>query len=88
MADLAFHELGHRLDGLRIPGSEPHNLQTVADWGERVAQLVSQHRQELALAAVGVPQFDSGLSPLDYVLTAEMCPVSSRVASFTVSGLS
>lgn len=28
------------------------------------------------------------LGASDYVLTAEMCPVSSRVASFTVSGLS
>ena len=41
---------------VRLAARQPHQLQGVADRGQRVAQLVGEHGQELVLAAVGLPQ--------------------------------
>ena len=43
----------HRVAGV---ARQPHDLQGVADRGERVAQLVGERREELVLAPVGVAQ--------------------------------
>ena len=40
----------------RVIAAQCENLDGVADWGERVAQLMSQYRQELVLAPIGLPQ--------------------------------
>ncbi len=51
LLDLTLDHLGDLLK-LRIGRTlQAEDLHGVADWGERVAQLVSQHRQELILAA-------------------------------------
>ncbi len=41
------------MDGLTVAARQPQNLQGVADRGERITQLMDQHRQELVLAFCG-----------------------------------
>ena len=56
LPDLPLHHrpgLARRSSGSR---GQSEDLQGVADRGQRVAQLVGQRRQELVLAAVGLPQ--------------------------------
>ncbi len=51
--DLPLHHLARGLEA-RVDGLDlAHQLDSVADRGERVAQLVGQHGEELVLAAVG-----------------------------------
>ena len=51
LLDLTLDHLGHLPNrGIR-PALQAEDLHGIANWGQRVAQLVSQHRQELILAA-------------------------------------
>src|SRR5262249_55508180 len=56
LMDLPHHHLLGLRHQLRIIAAQRENLDGVADWSEGVAQLMGQRRQELVLAAVGLPQ--------------------------------
>ena len=54
--ELPLHHGAGLGDGVGVAAGEPHDLQAVAERGERVAQLVGQQREELVLAPVGLPE--------------------------------
>jgi hypothetical protein len=56
LADLAVDDVAAPRDDRGVLGLRAHELDDVADRGQRVAQLVREHRQEVVLAAVGVAQ--------------------------------
>src|SRR5208282_2255238 len=63
---------------MRLGIARSENMRGIADGGQRVAQLVSEHRQELVLLAIGVPErllrlllvldVGAGAEPLDNVV--------------------
>ena len=59
MEDRSFYP--YLLEHRPVHGRLPEDVQGVADRGERVAQLVRQHRQELVLQPVGLAQL--GVEP-------------------------
>ena len=56
VVDLPLHHVPGLLDRRRIDPWHLQDLKRVADRGQRVAKFVGQRRQELVLAAVGLPQ--------------------------------
>ena len=56
MAHLTLHHLPRPFHLRRVGRPHPKHLNGVAEGGQRVAQFVGQHRQELVLAAVAVHQ--------------------------------
>ncbi len=57
VAHLTRGEVAGRFNRRGVGAGQANQLQGVADWGQGVAQLVGQHRQELVLAAVGLGKF-------------------------------
>jgi hypothetical protein len=85
LPDLTLNHVHHRLSRFPVRGSQPQDLQGVADRGERIAQFMGQHREELALAAVGLPQCLFGALTLDdfhlQVLVGLHLPATLRPAT-------
>ena len=52
MLDLLLHDRHHFL----FDPADSQEVQAATEWGQRVAEFVGQHRQELVLAAVRLPQ--------------------------------
>ena len=65
LTQLPLHHRAGLGDRPALPAGQPQDLQAVADRGQRVAEFVGQGRQELVLAAVGLPQFPVKLGVLD-----------------------
>ena len=68
LAHLTFDHPQRRACHLCVAVSDAQGAHGVADRGQRVAQLVRQHREELVLAAVGFGQVVGQLPPLGDVL--------------------
>ncbi len=64
MLDLALHGLPHLTRDLDVVARARLHGEGMTDGRERIAQLVRQHRQELVLAAVGLPQGFLGSPPV------------------------
>ena len=64
MAQLALHHVAGTCRFVAAACGETHDLHRIADRRQRVAQLVRQHRQELALAPVGPRQLGGALAQL------------------------
>src|SRR5262249_6400868 len=63
LAHLAVHHRAHLLGAPRVELASPEEVDAVAQWCERVAQLVAQGAEELVLALVG--EAETALDPLD-----------------------
>jgi hypothetical protein len=80
LPNLTPHDVRCPLDGLRVGVAASEQGEGIAERGQRVAELVPQHGQELVLAAVGLLKVSGltinlGVQAFHFGILAGRCPV-------------